>query len=165
MSMHAYMCKRRTYLLNTCSVLISSKADLSEKKNTNSISCMLHPLPCRKYMIKHFPHFIPFNSQSRSICCSPSPGPYMPISVPNYPSEILRLGDLLSLPPILTRTLPSMHAQHHTPTCHLSPALSMCCSLHVLLPFPPSCSHTLIKSPFCLLSTSSLQNLTIKSNP
>lgn len=125
------------------SMLISSKGDLSEKRNTNSISCLLHLLPCRKYMIKHFPRFILFNSQSMSICCSPSAGPYMPISVPDYPSEILRLSDLLSLPPILIQ----------------DPAFYACPASHSYLPPPPSSLH-MLQSPCAAALPPQLQSHT-----
>lgn len=119
------------------SMLISSKEDLPEKSNANSIFCLLYPLPCRKYMIKHFPHFIPFNSQS--IRCNPSAGPHTPVSVPDYPSAILRLNDLLSLPPTLIQdpafyACPASHS--YLPplpsTLHVMQSLS----LHTVLPFP-----------------------------
>lgn len=77
-------------------MLIFSEGDLPKQRNANNIFCLLYPLPCRKYRIKHFPHFIAFNSQSTSIHCNPSAGPHIPISVPDYPSAILRLNDLLS---------------------------------------------------------------------
>lgn len=138
-------------------VLISSKGGLPKKSNTNSIFHLLYPLPCRKYMIKHFPHFICFNSQSMSIPCNPSAGPHMPISVPDYPSAVLRLSDLLSLPPILIQdpafcACPASHSclPPLPSTLHVLQSLS----LHTVLPFPPGPSSTLIQSPFCLLSTS-----------
>lgn len=115
------------------SVLISSKGDLPKKINANSIFCLLYPLPCRKYMIKHFPHFTPFNSLSTSIRYNPSAGPHVPISVPDYPSAALRLNDLLSLPPIPVQ----------------DPAFYVCPASHSYLPALPSILHVL-QSPCTL---------------
>lgn len=115
------------------SVLISSKGDLPKKINANSIFCLLYPLPCRKYMIKHFPHFTPFNSLSTPTCYNPSAGPHVPISVPDYPSAILRLNDLLFLPPILIQDA----------------AFYACPASHSCLPALPSRLH-LLQSPCTL---------------
>lgn len=149
-------------------MLISSKGGLPKKSNTNSIFHLLYPLPCRKYMIKHFPHFICFNSQSMSIPCNPSAGPHMPISVLDYPSAVLRLSDLLSLPPILIQdpafcACPASHSclPPLPSTLHVLQSLS----LHTMLPFPPwSQQHTHTK-PLLPIKHFILQNLTIKTNP
>lgn len=101
------------------------------------------------------------------------PFPAIPLLVPTCQSQSpitpLQSSDSMIYSPCplySSRTLPSMHAQHHIPTCHLSPVLSMCCSLLAhCAALPPGPSHTLTQSLFCLLSTSILQNLTVKTNP
>lgn len=139
MSMHAR--GGQIYWISV-SVLSFSEGDLPKRRNANNIFCLLYPLPCRKYRIKHFPRFIPFNSQSMSIHCNPSAGPHIPISVPDYPSEILRINHLLSYtdPGPCLLCMPSI-----TLTCHPSPALPMCCSLFpctLFCPSPSSQMHT-----------------------
>lgn len=151
MNTHACVCKRG--LKTLVSTLISSKGDL-QKTNATSIFCLLYPLPCKKYIIKCVPPCIPFNSQSTSVPCNPSAGPHMPISVPDYPSAILRLQDSLPTTPASYTEpgpCPSVRAQHHTPAPLLSPAPSTCCSPAVpFLPtfcaaLPPVRSHTRTK--------------------
>jgi len=126
-------------------------------------------------MIKHFPSCIPFNSQSTSVPCNPFAGTQVPISVPHYHSATLRLHLVISSlqPPPPTRSQdPAFCA------CPASPSRSplLPSALHVPqscgpFPFalcdalPPIHSRTHTQSAFCLLSTSILQNLTIKTNP
>lgn len=166
MSKHAYMCKRRTNLLNTskCAHFFqwgSSKREMLTVYSVYFIHCSVESIWTNIFHISH-----------PSIHWA-HPFPAIPLLVPTCQSQSLITPQQSSVSMIYSpcllywsRTLPSMHAQHHTPTRLFSPALSMCCSLLAhCAALPPGPSHTLTQSPFCLLSTSMLQNLTVKTNP
>lgn len=103
------------------------------------------------------------------------PFPAIPLLVPTCQSQSLitplQFSDSVIYSPWLPKQIqdpafcacpaPHSYLPPLPSTLHVLQSLS----LHTVLPFPPSPSSTLIQSPFCLLSTSILQNLTIKTNP
>lgn len=103
-----------------------------------------------------------------SIPCNPSAGPHMPISVLDYPSAVLRLSDLLSLPPILIQDPALLCMPSITLLLATSPQHSPCAAVSFLAhraALPPwSQQHTHTK-PLLPIKHFILQNLTIKTNP
>lgn len=149
-------------------VLISSKGGLPKKSNTNSIFHLLYPLPCRKYMIKHFPHFICFKFTEhvhslQSLCWSPHANlsPRLPLCSPQtqwftLPASYTDPGPCLLCMPSITLLLAT--SPQHSPCA----AVSFLAHRAALPPWSQQHTHT---KPLLPIKHFILQNLTIKTNP